>query len=97
MVPFVGVYQSHYFSVTLGIERLCVWGSHVICVWRSSDEPTAADVVNILDESELAAILKKYGEEPQARRIAHGIVQARSAYGRISTTRELADIVQNLG
>ncbi|WAR03675.1 MET15-like protein [Mya arenaria] len=61
------------------------------------DQPSAADVVNSLDESDLAAIFRKYAEEPRAHRIAHGIIQARAAYGRINTTKQLADIVENLG
>ena len=55
--------------------------------------PTAADLVNGLDASELAAILKELGEEPRSRQIAGAIVKAR-AQGRIETTLRLAEIVE---
>jgi len=56
---------------------------------------TAADLVNNLDESELARIFRKYGEEPQARRMARGIVQAR-ARERFRTTGELVKLIESL-
>ncbi len=39
--------------------------------------PTAADIVNTCSQPELADLLFRFGEEPQARRIAHVIVQNR--------------------
>ena len=54
------------------------------------DQPTtAADLLNTLDESELARIIYEYGEEPLSRRFARAIVQARPLH----TTRQLADIL----
>ncbi len=50
---------------------------------------TAADLVNRLPEAELAELIRRYGEEPRARRIARAIVQARP----IKTTDELARVV----
>jgi 16S rRNA (cytosine1402-N4)-methyltransferase len=55
-------------------------------------ETTAADIVNDYSESELADILRKFGEEPKARRIAGAMVRQRSK-NRIRTTTELADLV----
>jgi len=55
---------------------------------------SAADLVNGLDERELARILREYGEEPMARRIAGAIVAAR-AEGRIETTTRLAEIIRS--
>ena len=52
---------------------------------------TAADVVNATDEQELAGILRAYGDERYARRIAKAIVAARP----VTTTTELADIVRD--
>ena len=40
--------------------------------------PSAADLVNTLDEPALTAILRNYGEEPEARRIARAIIRARA-------------------
>nr|KAF6325046.1 methyltransferase like 15 [Myotis myotis] len=54
--------------------------------------PTAADVVNALDQQALAAILRTYGEERHAKKIASAIVQARSIYP-ITRTQQLASIV----
>lgn len=50
----------------------------------------AAELLNTAAEDEIADILFRYGEEPQSRRIARSIVQARP----IRTTRQLADIVK---
>ena len=50
---------------------------------------TAADVVNTYSESELGRIIRTYGEEGQANRIARAIVAARP----IGTTTELAAVI----
>ena len=55
---------------------------------------TAADLVATADEHELARILTEYGEEPQARRIARGIVNARGKTP-IKTTAQLAEVIAN--
>ena len=57
-----------------------------------ADGPTAAELVADADETELAAILKAYGEERQARRIARAIVRERAA-APIETTAHLAAVV----
>ncbi|XP_066491190.1 12S rRNA N4-methylcytidine (m4C) methyltransferase [Tiliqua scincoides] len=59
---------------------------------RYPDMPTAADVVNALDQQALASILRTYGEERHARQIASAVVQARSIYP-ITRTQQLASIV----
>lgn len=59
----------------------------------SQDGPSAADLVNELDEVELAEILFIYGEERASRRIAKAIVKAR-AEEPITTTLRLAEIVE---
>lgn len=53
---------------------------------------SAADIVNRTEESELADIIFKYGEERLARRIARAIVAAR-ALAPIERTAQLASIV----
>lgn len=55
--------------------------------------PSAADVVNTLDEDLIADILFQLGEERDSRRIARRIVQAR-AEAPFSTTLELADVIE---
>ncbi len=52
---------------------------------------TAADVVNHLPETELAAVLRTYGDERYARRIARAVVASRP----LRTTAELAEIVRD--
>jgi 16S rRNA (cytosine1402-N4)-methyltransferase len=53
---------------------------------------TAADLVNQMDEGELARLLFAYGDEPQAKRVAKAIVSGRQA-SPIITTSALAAIV----
>jgi 16S rRNA (cytosine1402-N4)-methyltransferase len=50
---------------------------------------TAADLVNRLSEKELAELLRRYGEEPFAPRIAREIVRRRP----LSTTQELREAI----
>jgi 16S rRNA (cytosine1402-N4)-methyltransferase len=59
------------------------------------DGESAADLVNEAPEGELARIIRDYGDERQARRIARAIVQAR-AERRLTTTTDLADIVRRV-
>jgi 16S rRNA (cytosine1402-N4)-methyltransferase len=54
---------------------------------------TAADVVNTYSERDIADILKQFGEEPNARRIAGAIVRERAREA-IQTTGRLAEIVR---
>jgi 16S rRNA (cytosine1402-N4)-methyltransferase len=54
-------------------------------------EPAAALLARLREE-ELAALLRRYGEEPHARRIARAIVAARQA-GPVDTAERLAGVV----
>lgn len=54
---------------------------------------TAADLVNTLPEEDLVTIIKEYGEERWASRIASFIVKAREE-SPVETTLQLADIVK---
>ena len=54
---------------------------------------TAAEIVNSRTVAELTEILRAYGEEPAARRIAQAIVRLR-AQARIETTGQLAELVE---
>ena len=56
-----------------------------------SQPTTAADLVNGLPEDELAALIRRYGEERFARRVAAAIVAARPVTG----TRRLAELVRD--
>lgn len=50
---------------------------------------TAEIIVNGYPESQLAQIIRDYGEEPRSKRIAHAIVMGRP----LRTTSELADVI----
>lgn len=54
------------------------------------EAPTAADIVNGYSEEELAELLRRYGEQPQSRRIARRIVEMRP----LSTTTQLAKAIE---
>ena len=54
-----------------------------------ADGPSAADLVNTMDEDNLANIIFELGEERRSRRIARAIVRARP----IETTDDLARVV----
>ena len=54
---------------------------------------TAADVLENYEKSQLIRILKVYGEERFASRIAENIIKARTA-GSLRTTTDLADLVK---
>ncbi|RUA15424.1 MAG: 16S rRNA (cytosine(1402)-N(4))-methyltransferase [Clostridia bacterium] len=54
-----------------------------------STGPTAAEIINTLEETDLANILYRYGEERRSRRIARAIIENRP----ILTTIQLAEVV----
>jgi 16S rRNA (cytosine1402-N4)-methyltransferase len=54
--------------------------------------PTAAEWLAAVSEAELVTVLKRFGEEPKARRIASAIVAARKTQP-LTTTRALAELV----
>jgi 16S rRNA (cytosine1402-N4)-methyltransferase len=56
------------------------------------DSTPASEIVNTFDEHELAKILREYGEEPMAKRIARAIVEARP----IETTSRLAEVIRSV-
>jgi 16S rRNA (cytosine1402-N4)-methyltransferase len=59
----------------------------------SSDELTAAEIVGTWDESELATIFRRYGEERYSRQIARGIARRRGEMP-IERTGQLVDVVR---
>jgi len=54
--------------------------------------PTAADLVAELDEEALTDLIRRYGEDPLARKIARKVVQTRASEP-IETTAKLAELV----
>lgn len=59
-----------------------------------SDAPNAAELLQQLDEEEIANIIYRFGEERFSRRIARRIVERRKAGNPVATTRELAELVE---
>lgn len=59
-----------------------------------SDAETAAELLGRLPEVEIARIIFAYGEERRSRRIARLIVQSRERGEPITSTRELAELVE---
>lgn len=57
-------------------------------------ELSATDIVNSYSEQALSMLIREWGEEPRARRIARAIVRARNRQA-ITTTTQLADIVSD--
>jgi 16S rRNA (cytosine1402-N4)-methyltransferase len=55
----------------------------------------AAELLATLDRTELSALFRRYGEEPQANRIANAIVAAR-ATSPVTTAEELAALVERV-
>lgn len=60
---------------------------------RYPDEPTAADALATIDEADLAKMIKIYGGEKLAKKIARTIIDVRYALKPIRTTNDLANIV----
>lgn len=61
----------------------------------SHSKITAAHVINKFDEKEIARIFFEFGEESKSRLIARTIVEQRKQK-RISTTKELAELVESV-
>lgn len=59
----------------------------------SENGQSAADVVNTFEESDIADIIYRYGEERFSRRIAKKIILHRQEVGPITTTQTLAQLV----
>lgn len=60
----------------------------------AGDADTAAELLGRLSEVDLARIIFEYGEERRSRRIARFIVQRRERGEPVSTTRDLAQLVE---
>ncbi len=59
-----------------------------------ADTPTAAELLESLNEVEIADIIYRYGEERFSRRIARRIVERREGGKPVRTTKELAELVE---
>ena len=59
-----------------------------------SSGPTALDILNTYTYGELVRVIRNYGEEKFATKIADNVIKAREA-GTLRTTKDLAEIVKN--
>lgn len=83
--------SSHQLDV---LERgFSYKGTAPLDMRMSQEGISAKDIVNGYEERELAKIIRLYGEEPFAAKIAKNIVSARNEK-EIETTSELADIIK---
>ncbi|CAK9814376.1 Probable methyltransferase-like protein 15 homolog [Anthophora quadrimaculata] len=64
--------------------------------FRCASEPTAAEVLEYISEIDLVHILKVYGEEKYAKKIARSIINARYAFRNLKSTQELAQLVESV-
>ncbi|XP_032670768.1 probable methyltransferase-like protein 15 homolog [Odontomachus brunneus] len=63
--------------------------------FRCPEQPTAADVLERATEEELARIIKVYGQEKRAKKIARAIIEARYMFRKLKTTKELSELVES--
>ncbi len=66
----------------------------LVMSFDGTEEPNCETIVNTASEVELSQILKDFGEEPLARKIAKNIVQHRT-HKAIKTTQDLRAIVES--
>ncbi|XP_078034535.1 putative methyltransferase-like protein 15 homolog [Augochlora pura] len=64
--------------------------------FRYPEEPTAADVLEKITEIDLVKILRAYGQERKAKKIARAIIEARYSFRSLKTTEELAKLIESV-
>lgn len=63
--------------------------------FRSPEQLTAADVLERATEQDLIRIIKVYGQEKRAKKIARAIIDARYMFRKLETTKELAQLIES--
>jgi 16S rRNA (cytosine1402-N4)-methyltransferase len=99
----IGVRQVDGVVLDLGVSSLQIDAAERGFSYRASGPldmrmdpgggPSAAELLAAASADEIARMLRDYGEEPQARRIARAIVERRQK-APLLTTADLADVVQ---
>lgn len=83
----IGISSPHIDNASRGFSFI---GSNPLDMRMDESQSLSAEtIVNEYSEAEIIDILKKYGEEPKAKRIAKSILENRP----VSTTEQLAQIV----
>ena len=93
----------HGAMLDLGISSHHLEGSQRGFSFQQSEEPldmrmdtrterTAAHLLNTVSEADLTTLLREYGEEPNARRIARAVVEQRNAQP-LATVQDLVECV----
>ncbi|XP_011159476.1 probable methyltransferase-like protein 15 homolog [Solenopsis invicta] len=62
---------------------------------RCPEQVTAAVVLEKATEEDLARIIKVYGQEKRAKKIARAIIEARYMFRKLETTKELAQLIES--
>lgn len=62
---------------------------------RCPEQPTAADVLERATEEDLARIIKTYGQEKRAKKIARAIIDTRYMFRKLQTTKELSQLIES--
>ncbi|XP_018317303.1 probable methyltransferase-like protein 15 homolog [Mycetomoellerius zeteki] len=62
---------------------------------RCPKQLTAADVLERATEEDLACIIKVYGQDKHAKKIARAIIDARYMFRKLETTKELAQLIES--
>ena len=63
---------------------------------RETDCPSVAEVLAKIDEYDLYRIIKYYGEEKRAKKIAQVIIESREKFRNLKTTKELAQLIESI-
>ncbi|KAL0123755.1 hypothetical protein PUN28_005925 [Cardiocondyla obscurior] len=63
--------------------------------FRYPEQITAADVLERATEEDLARIIKIYGQEKRAKKIARAIIDVRYMCKKLETTKELAQLIES--
>jgi 16S rRNA (cytosine1402-N4)-methyltransferase len=63
----------------------------------SAAEPTAADLLNTLEEDDISRLFRRFGEEPRSRRLARAVVEMRETAPLATSDDLLAAIAKGLG
>lgn len=64
--------------------------------FRYPQEPTVAEVLKEITEEDLVHILKIYGNEKYAKKIARAIIETRYTFKTLKTTQELVQLIESV-
>lgn len=84
----------------MGNRGFSIWNNGPLDMRMDGDrfalQPTAADVLEAAEEHDLARLIKVYGQEKRAKKIARGIVESKYLFRSLQSTHELAGLVESI-